>query len=257
MSEDIVQQEQEIQQTAITLPYFNFEVPVLYLGNGTPYIPVISLCKMLGLNAATHIQRWRKLVLWVNARKLPLRTARGKRIVWCLNMGALSYWCACFNWSLVNPTRRIQLRQAADEWLSIIEQAQQEILTNYKYMRRLLFAFLIDFSDADTKLNWFVLHLSPHLSIDSCKQLERLVFQGQMFVTEATVYALKMLHEQATIPVDIIKVDPNREMTETFSLPFFYMMSRDDNERFFEYICMLTQWFQELVAFLEEEVSHR
>jgi hypothetical protein len=254
MSEDMEKQGQEIRQTAMTLPYFDFVVPVLYLENGTPYILVIALCEMLGLQAATHIQRWRKLVLWANARKLPLRTARGKQIVWCLHMGALPFWFACFNWSLVNPERRVQLHQAADEWLSIIEQTQQVILTNYKYMRRLLFAFLIDCADTDTKLNWFVLYLSPHLSVDSCMQLERIVFRGPMLVNEATAYARKMLHEQATIPiVDAIKVDLDREVTETFSLPFFKMMSRYVSERFFEYICMLTQWYQEMVAFLEEE----
>ncbi len=51
MSEYMEKQGQEIRQTAITLPYFDFEVPVLYLENGTPYILVIALCEMLGLQA--------------------------------------------------------------------------------------------------------------------------------------------------------------------------------------------------------------
>ncbi len=41
-------QRQAIQQSTITLPYFDEEVPVLYLSS-TPYIPVITLCEMLGL----------------------------------------------------------------------------------------------------------------------------------------------------------------------------------------------------------------
>jgi len=45
------------------LPYFDEEVPVLYLEDGKAYLPVRSLCCMLGLRAETHIPWWRKLVL--------------------------------------------------------------------------------------------------------------------------------------------------------------------------------------------------
>lgn len=68
-------QEQGVKQATIVLPYFDEEVPVLYLADGTAYLPVKSLCRMLGLRAETYIPRWRKLVLWANARKLPLQTA--------------------------------------------------------------------------------------------------------------------------------------------------------------------------------------
>src|SRR6266849_3852946 len=33
-----------------TLPYFDDEVPVLYLADGTGYIPVVALCRMLGIH---------------------------------------------------------------------------------------------------------------------------------------------------------------------------------------------------------------
>jgi len=84
-------QRQAIQQTTIILPYFDEEVPALYLADGTAYFPVKALCNMLGLRAGTHIPRWRKLVLWASARKLPLQTARGQRIVWCLHISALPF----------------------------------------------------------------------------------------------------------------------------------------------------------------------
>src|SRR5712692_4527062 len=118
-------QRQNIQQATITLPYFDEEVPVLYLADGTAYLPVRSLCRMLGLRAEKYIPRWRKLVLWANARKLPLRTARGLRMTWCLHMGALPFWCACFNWSCVSIEHREQLRRATDAWLNNIAQAQR------------------------------------------------------------------------------------------------------------------------------------
>ncbi len=140
-----------IRQTMITLPYFDYEVPVLYVGDRTPYIPVIALCEMLGLRADTYIPRWRKLLLWANARKLPLSTTKGKRLVWCLHLGALPCWCACFNWSLVAPVRRAQLRNATDAWLEDFAKAQQLMLDRYRSLRRYLFEFLIAYSDAENK----------------------------------------------------------------------------------------------------------
>src|SRR5258708_20054698 len=112
-----------IRQATIVLPYFDEEVPVLYLADGTAYLPVRSLCRMLGLRAETHIPRWQKLVLWPSARKLPLQTARGRHIVWCLHVGALPFCCVSFTSSLVPPERREQLRQATDAWQEAVAQA--------------------------------------------------------------------------------------------------------------------------------------
>src|SRR5258706_14706813 len=119
------QQRPAIRQATIRPPFFDEEVPALYLADGTAYLPVRALCRMLGLRAETHIPRWRKLVLWASARKLPLLTARGQRMVWCLHMGALPFWCVCFNWSLVPAERRGQLRQATDAWQEDVALAQR------------------------------------------------------------------------------------------------------------------------------------
>ncbi len=243
-------QEQEIRQTAITLPYFDYEVPVLYLSN-TPYIPVIALCEMLGLRADTHIQRWRKLVLWANARKLPLRTARGKRLVWCLHMGALPFWCACFNWSLVAPVRRQQLRQATDAWLEDVAQAHQLMLDSYRSLRRYLFAFLVAYSDGGAGLRQWALHLSPILDVASSQQLEILISRGSMIIDQATAHARKMVHEQAMLPVvDVVAIDANREVTETDTRPLFPVLSHEDREQFFAYTSELAQWHQDMAAFI-------
>src|SRR5439155_6374317 len=43
-----------IRQATIVLPYFDEEVPVLYLADGTAYLPVRSLCRILGLRAETQ-----------------------------------------------------------------------------------------------------------------------------------------------------------------------------------------------------------
>src|SRR6266571_3653464 len=144
------QLKQGVQQATIVLPYFDEEVSVLYLENGTAYLPVRALCHMLGLRAETHIPRWRKLVLWASARKLPLQTARGERMVWCLHRGALPFWCICFNWSVVSAERREQLRQATEAWQEDVAQAHQLLLERYRSLRRYLFVFLNAYSDAET-----------------------------------------------------------------------------------------------------------
>jgi len=38
-----------VQQGVMTLPYFDAEVPIVYLADGAGYIPVVALCRMLGL----------------------------------------------------------------------------------------------------------------------------------------------------------------------------------------------------------------
>ena len=166
---------QDIRQTTIMLPYFDDEVPVLYLADGTAYLPVRPLCRMLSLRPETHIPRWRKLMLWANARKLPLQTARGERLVWCLHMGALPFWCACFNWSLVPAGRREQLRRASDAWQEDLALAQQVLLDRYRSLRKYLFEFLASYSDAENWLDRWALRLSTSLDVTSARQFELLL----------------------------------------------------------------------------------
>ncbi len=171
---------QDIRQATIMLPYFDEEVPVLYLADGTSYLPLRPLCRMLGLRPEVHIPRWRGLVLWANARKLPLQTEKGQRLVWCLHRGALPFWCACFNWSLVSIERREQLRQATNAWLKDMEQTHQLILDRYCSLRRCLFVFLEAYSNAETWLDQWALRLSSLLDVDSSRQLEQLFSWGKL-----------------------------------------------------------------------------
>jgi hypothetical protein len=74
-----------VAQTTTRLPSLDDQVPVLYLSDGRPYIPVFAVCRAFGIHPDIHIRRWRRLVLWITARKLPFQTEkRGKRLVWCL-----------------------------------------------------------------------------------------------------------------------------------------------------------------------------
>jgi hypothetical protein len=243
----------QVFQLTTMLPFFDEEIPTLYLADGTVYIPVRELCRMLGLRADTHIRRWRKLVLWANARKLPLQTARGQRTVWCLHRGALPFWCSCFHWSLVSAERRKQLRQATDAWLEDVAQANRLMVNRYRSFRRLLFAYLETYSDAEILLNCCKLHLCCSLDVASFLQLEQLLFQGETLISEATEQARKMVQEQAIAPiVDVITLGVDGVETEIGTLPIFPILPREDCEQFFASLRKLAQWYQEMAAFMDE-----
>ncbi len=244
---------QAIQQTTMLLPYFDEEVPALYLADGTAYLPVRALCRMLGLRAEANIPRWRKLVLWTNARKLPLQTARGQRIVWCLHRGALPFWCACFNWSLVSAERRERLRQATDAWQEDVAQAHRLMLARYRSWRRLLFTFLNAYSDADNWLDHWALHFPCSLDATFSLQLEQLLSQGKTLISEATGQVRKMVQEQAMAPVvDMITLDVDGVGTERGTLPLFPIVPREDCELFFASMRKLAQWYREMATFIDK-----
>jgi len=247
------QQRPAIRQATIRLPFFDEEVPALYLADGTAYLPVRGLCRMVGLRAETHIPRWRKLFLWVNACKLPLQTARGQRMVWCLHLGALLFWCVCFNWSLVSAERREQLRQATDGWQQDVAQAQRLLLERYRSLRRFMFTFLEAYSDAESWLDQWALHLSSSLDMTSCHQLELLLSQGKTFIGKATAQARKMVQDQAMAPIiDVVTIEANGEATEIGTLPLFPVVPREDREQFFASMSKLAQWHQDMAAFIDK-----
>jgi hypothetical protein len=173
-------------------------------------------------------------------------------MVWCLHIGALPFWCACFNWSLVAPVRREQLRQATDAWQEDVALAQQLLLERYRSLRRYLFAFLEAYSDSEIWLGQWALHLSS-LDMASSHQLELLLSQGKTLIGEATAQARKMVQEQAMAPIiDIVTINASGEATQTGTLPLFPVVPRDDREQFFASTRKLAQWYQEMAAFIDK-----
>lgn len=247
-------QEQPLRQAMIVLPFVDYEVPVVYLEDGTPYIPVRALCDMLGLRAETHIRRWRNLVLWASARKLLYRTNNGKKqIVWCLHEGAVPQLYCCFNWSLVSAERREQLTRATDEWLSRAEVAHQEMLVHYRYIRSYLFEFLTVYANADAWLDQCAVHFRSRLQSDALQRLEELLSQGQLLIGEATVHARHMVQEQATNPiVDVVSLNSVGEIIGTFSTPLLPVVPHEEREQFFASLRTLSQWHQALAIFVKE-----
>jgi hypothetical protein len=243
-----------VQQGVMTLPYFDDEIPVVYLSDGTCYIPVVALCRMLGLSPRTHIPRWRRLFLWEHARKLPLQTEkRGTRMVWCLHLGGLFFWCSSFNWSLVSPERQVQLQQATDAGLTHLEQAHQEMLTRYRQMRHLLFRFVTNYADAQTQLQQVAARMHTRLDAASSAVLDALLAQGCACIEEATVHARAMLHDQASIPImDVFTIDAEGNATEVGTQPLFPVIPEEACEQFFAQIDRLTRWDRDFIFFLAE-----
>ncbi len=240
-----------IAQTMITLPFLDDEVPALYLADGRPYIPVCAVCRALGIRADTHIRRWRTLVLWITARKLPFQTEkRGKRLVWCLLISEVPFLYGLFDWKLVSPERRLQLRRATEEQVKLANLAYQEMQQRYKAMRQSLFVFLTTFADIDTLLQQYADVLSPTLDNESSLALSTLIDGGRSLFRKATTLARKMVHDQSELPIiDVFKIAADNTVTDTFSMPLLPIVPQEESEQFFALMGQLTAWRQELQAF--------
>ena len=247
-------QQAVIAQTTVTLPFLDDEVPALSLADGRLYIPVCAVCQALGIRADMHIRRWRTLVLWITARKLPFQTEkRGKRLVWCLLISEVPFLYNLFDWKLVSPERRLQLRRATEEQVKLADLAYQEMQQRYKAMRQSLFTFLTTFADIDTLLKQYADKLSPMLDDESSLVLSTLVDRGRSLFQKATAHARKMLHDQGTLPIiDTFKIDADNNVIDTFSMPLLPIVPREDSDLFFALMGQLTAWRQELQTFWNE-----
>jgi len=168
-------------------------------------------------------------------------------------MGALPFWCACFNWSsLVPAERREQFRQATDAWEKDVAQVQQLLLERYRSLRRDLFVFLEAYSGAEAWLDRLALHLSSSLDSASAHQLELLLSEGRTLIGQATAQARKIVQEQALAPiVDVVTLDANGAVIEAdTSFPLFPVVPRGEREQFFASMKKLAQWHQDMTAFI-------
>jgi len=198
--------------------------------------------------------RWRRLLVWDSARKLPLRTARGIRVVWCLQLGMVPFLFSCFNWSLVSPERQGQLRQATDAALQVMEQIRQEMLQKYRQLRSHLLRFLVAYSQAESQLDEVARRMHARLDRDACLQFEVLLSQGRTLIQEATAFARQRVQEQAAdLIVDVVTLDTDGQMTQVDTFPLFPVVTDQDEERFSAYLSRLTQWYHQVFAFLDEQ----
>lgn len=243
-----------VVQTTTRLPFLDDQVPVLYLSDGRPYIPVFAVCRAFGIRPDIHIRRWRRLVLWVSARKLPFQTEkRGKRQVWCLLISQVPFLYSFFDWKLVAPGRRLQLHRATEAQIRLADQAYQRMQREYKAMRQVLFNFMITFEDIDTLLMHYAQVFGSRLDGGSAAVLTELCERGQSLFAQATMHARKMLQEQGELPVvDLFEIDADNQVIDTFSMPLLPIVPQEDRERFFAFMGLLTAWQQEITTFWNE-----
>jgi hypothetical protein len=98
------------------------------LADRKSYMPIYKVCQALSIRADRHIRHWKNLALWVTARKLPFRTERqGKRQVWCLPISHVPLLSGLFDWQLVSPEQRLQLKKACEELARLADSAHQEM----------------------------------------------------------------------------------------------------------------------------------
>lgn len=243
-----------IEQTKVTLPFLHDEVPALCLADGRLYIPIYAVCHVLGIRADVHIRRWRRLVVWITARKLPLQTEKqGKRFVWCLPVSQVPFLYGLFNWQLVSPERRLQLHQATKEQAKRSNLVYQDMQQEYKAMRQALFIFLTNFADFDMLLQQYVEILSPTLDDESALLLIRFIDVGRSLFQKATSHARKMLRDQEMLPIiDTFKIDVDNIVIESFSMPLLPIVPDDDKALFILLMRQLVDWRRELEAFWSE-----
>jgi hypothetical protein len=243
-----------VAQTTTRLPFLDEQVPVLYLSDGRPYIPVFAVCRAFGIRPDIHIRRWRRLVLWVSARKLPFQTEkRGKRQVWCLLISEVPFLYSLFDWKLVTPERRLQLRRATEAQIRLADQAYQQMQREYKAMRQALFTFMSTVDDIDTVLMRYAQVFGSRLDSGTAVRFTELCERGRSLFAQATTHARKMLQEQGELPVvDLFKIGADDQVIDTFSMPLLPIVPQEDRERFFAFMGLLTTWQQEITAFWNE-----
>jgi hypothetical protein len=241
-----------IEQTTVVLPFLDEEVPALFMADGRIYIPVYEVCRALGISPDKHIRHWQKLVVWMTARKLPLQTEkRGRRLVWCLLISQVPYLYSLFDWQLVLPQRRIQLRWATEVQAKLADMVYQRMQQHYKALRQELFKFLTKYASFEKILQTYANAILPILDDKSSLDLEILLDKGRFLYQLATTLARKMLldQEESSI-IDAFMIDAEGKLFEAISFPLFPIVSDQDSKQFFIYIDMLLQWYQDFDDFL-------
>lgn len=241
-------------QTTTRLPFLDDQVPVLYLSDSRPYIPVFAVCQALGIRPDIHIRRWRRLALWTTARKLPFQTEKhGKRLVWCLLISQVPFLYSLFDWKLVAPERRHQLHRATEAQARLADQAYQQMQREYKAMRQVLFSFMSTFEEFDTLLTHYPKRFGPRLDSGSAAVLTELCERGRSLFAQATSHARKMLQAQGELPVvDLFRIGAGNQVIDTFSMPLLPIVPQEDREHFFAFMGLLTPWREEITAFWTE-----
>ncbi len=244
--------EQVVRQTTIALPFLDEQVPALIVADGRPYIPVFAVCRVLGIRADTHIQRWRRLIFWGTARKLPFQTEnRGRRLVWCLLISEVPYLYSLFDWSPLPPERRRQLHEAAHAHAQLLGQAYQEMQAQYAATRQALFSVLTLAAELDATFWPAMAEKAASLPSEAQARYAQLLDSGHDVYERLIAHTRKMLYAQQdeSLIVDAVKLDAEHRVIDTFFLPLFPVVSREESLMLTELLQQVARWHQALTDF--------
>ena len=239
-----------------TLPFLDEQVPALIVADGRPYIPVFAVCRVLGIRTDTHIQRWRRLIFWGTARKLLFQTEkRGRRLVWCLLISEVPYLYSLFDWSPLPPERRRQLYEAAHAHAQLLGQVYQEMQAQYAATRQALFSVLTRAAELDNTFWPAMAGKAASLPSEAQATYARLLDCGQDIYEKLIAHTRRMLHAQQdeSLIIDAVKFDAEHRIIDTFSLPLFPVVSREESLVLTELLQQVTRWHQALADFWQAQ----
>jgi hypothetical protein len=244
-----------VKQATQPLPFLeHLQVPVLYVDGEPPYVPVFAVCRAIGIPPDPHIRRWRNLLLWETAQKLPFQTEkRGKRLVWCLSIAEIPFLYSLFNWELVTPAMRVQIKRAAKEGARLAGLAYQEMQDRYKSVRQLLFSFLSRNADLDGWFQRYQAARSDQLSSEDLPGLLLRLDQGRTLYQGAIDHARKMLRDMGELPViDALVLDQDHTVLDTIAMPILPIIAAEDIKLFAAWLSLIATWHRSMERFGQE-----
>ena len=160
---------------------------------------------------------------------------------WRLLISEVLFLYGLFDWKLVSPERRLQLREATKAQLRLANLAYQEMQQRYKATRQFLFHFMTECAGIENFFQSIMEFASTRLDGQASLAFEALCEGGRVLYHDAAAHARKMLQYQGELPIiDAVRVDANNTVVDTFSMPLLPTVPEEDSTRLVKYMCQLS-----------------
>ncbi len=164
----------------------------------------------------------------------------------CLPISQVPFLYGLFDWHYISAERRLQLKRACQAQARLADLAYQEMQQNYNAMRKVLFTFLANSAEIDSRLQRYSQVLFPTHANESTLILITHIERGCSLLKEATDHARKMVHDQEDLPIiEAYSIDADNHVMDTFSMPLLPVVPLEDGKRFHDLMKQLTVWWQE------------
>ena len=239
-----------VEQGTLYLKPFDCDVPLLHVAAGD-FVPLVSLCELLGLPAAPYsslaCQRFRP----ENAvRRLPFRASDGTvRQAWCLDQDRIALWLMSLRPERVSEARRDQLVTFQRQALAATSQIYSTMQWDYRATRVSLYDSLTACEGWPTRLRQIEAQYSRRVSGAASVELQVLMARGYALVEDSAALVRAAVQEMAQQPViDAVLVNTEGEVIDTKAMPLLPVAP--DLAAFEQSQERLAAWFDELDAWL-------